>query len=105
MDIILRGVRVRPLYPPRSIGAAIDQRFGHRPIPVALPGVDDASSVDTLGDQVAAAVDAVDAADRPMVVGHSVACTLACMVADQRLDTIRTLALIGGLEPFDGRTE
>lgn len=95
MDIILRGVRVRPLSPPRSIGAAIDRRFGHRPIPVALPGVDDASSVDTLGDQ----------ADRPMVVGHSVACTLACMVADQRLDTISTLALIGGLEPFDGRTE
>ena len=49
-----------------------------------------------------AALAAVDAADRPMVVGHSAACGLAWMVADRRPDAIDRVVLIGGFPPSDG---
>ncbi|MEX2132748.1 MAG: alpha/beta fold hydrolase, partial [Acidimicrobiia bacterium] len=73
MDIIL----IAGLWLPRSIWADVVAelgRLGHRALPVALPGVDDGSTTATLADQVAAALETVDGADRPMVVGHSAAC-------------------------------
>jgi pimeloyl-ACP methyl ester carboxylesterase len=70
---------------------------------VALPGVDDGSTTATLADQVTATLAAVDASDRPMVVGHSAACTLAWMVADQRPDSIERVVLIGGFPSADDR--
>ena len=76
--------------------------LGHNPIPLALPGADDESRAATLEDQVAAAVEAVDRADSPMVVGHSAACTLAWIVADRRPDEIKGVVLIGGFAAQDG---
>lgn len=78
--------------------------YGHRPVPLALPGVDDRSATATLDDQIAAAVAAVDAADRPMVVGHSAASSLAWIVADQRPDKIQSAVLVGGFPEADGAT-
>lgn len=101
MDVVL----IAGLWLPESIWADVGaelQRLGHRPLPVSLPGVDDASATATLADQVAAALAVVDAADRPMVVGHSAACTLAWMIADQRPDAIDSVVLIGGFPSADG---
>ncbi|MEX0796935.1 MAG: alpha/beta fold hydrolase [Acidimicrobiia bacterium] len=101
MDIIL----IAGLWLPRSIWADVVvelERLGHRALPVALPGVDDGSTTATLADQVAAALETVDGADRPMVVGHSAACTLAWMVADQRPDAIDSVVMIGGFPAADG---
>lgn len=85
-----------------GVAAELD-RCGHRPIPVALPGADDApSAAVTLEDQVATVVAAVDAADRPMVVGHSAACSLAWIAADRRPDRIDRIALVGGFPTADG---
>lgn len=78
------------------------QRRGHRPIPVSLPGVDYGSTTATLADQVAAVVAAVDSADRPVVVGHSAACSLAWMVADQRPEAIHSVVFIGGFPAESG---
>ena len=101
MDIIL----IAGLWLPQSIwtdvGAELE-RLGHRARPVALPGVDDGSTTATLAEQVTATLAAVDAADRPMVVGHSAASTLAWMVADQRPDAIDRVVLIGGFPSADG---
>jgi shikimate kinase len=77
---------------------------GHNAIALSLPGVDDELTEATLEDQVAAAVAAVDIADRPLVVGHSAACTIAWMVADQRPTNVRGVALIGGFPSSDGDT-
>jgi pimeloyl-ACP methyl ester carboxylesterase len=101
MDIIL----IAGLWLPQSIWAAVIlelERRRHRPIPVALPGVDDASTSATLEDQVAAVRAAVDAADRPMVVGHSAAASLAWMIADQRPEAISRLVLVGGFPSASG---
>ena len=101
MDIIL----IAGLWLPQSIWADVGaelERFGHRALPVALPGVDDASTTATLADQIRATLGAVDAAERPMVVGHSAAATLAWMVADQRPDAIDRIVLIGGFPSGDG---
>ncbi|HSJ72019.1 MAG TPA: alpha/beta hydrolase [Acidimicrobiia bacterium] len=101
MDIIL----IAGLWLPRSIWTNVDaelERLGHRALPVALPGVDYPSTTATLADQVTATLAAVDAADRPIVVGHSAACTLAWMVADQRPDAIARIVLIGGFPAADG---
>jgi len=90
---------------PRSIWAEVGaelEHLGHRALPVALPGVDDASKDATLADQVRAALAVVDAADRPMVVGHSAACTLAWMVVDQRPEAIDSVVLVGGFPSSDG---
>lgn len=82
--------------------AAELRRLGHNPIAVPLPGTDDRSTSATLDDQIQAAVSAVDAADRPLVVSHSAACALAWIVADRRPDDISGVVLIGGFPSADG---
>jgi len=99
MDIIL----IAGLWLPSSIWgdvAAELSRLGHRPVSLALPGVDDGSAA-TLEDQLAAALAAVDCADRPLVVGHSAACTLAWLVADRRPSDIAGVVMIGGFPAAD----
>jgi pimeloyl-ACP methyl ester carboxylesterase len=78
---------------------------GHRAVPVSLPGQGDGNTSATLADQSAAVIDAVDAAvGRPMVVGHSAACSLAWLAADARPAKISKVALIGGFPNADGET-
>jgi len=77
--------------------------LGHRPVPLTLPGQGDGATSATLDDQVAAVLAAVDAApERPMVVGHSAACTLAWLAADRRPEKVAKVALIGGFPGADG---
>lgn len=83
------------------------EALGHRPVPVTLPGQDGADDRGRAGatydDQVAAVVEAVDAADgEVLVVGHSAACTLAWAAADARVDKVAALAMIGGFAQEDG---
>ena len=95
MDIIL----IAGLWLPVSVWDRVADELttlGHRPVPVPLPGVDDGASAATLEDQLAAVLAAVDGADRPLVVGHSAAATLAWLVADQRPDSITGTVMIGG---------
>jgi pimeloyl-ACP methyl ester carboxylesterase len=76
---------------------------GHRPVPLTLPGQGDGSASATLDDQAAAVLAAVDSASgRPMVVGHSAACTLAWMAADARPEKVAKVALVGGFPSADG---
>ncbi len=101
MDIVL----IAGLWLPRSVWSNVCDELesrGHRPLAVTLPGVDDASTTATLADQVTAVLAAVDGTDRPMVVGHSAACTLAWMAADQRPGSIRGVVLVGGFPASDG---
>lgn len=84
--------------------AAELERQGHRPRPVALPGVDDGSTTATLADQLDAVVAEIDRAEQPLVVGHSAACTLAWMAADRRPDSVSQVGLIGGFPVADGET-
>jgi pimeloyl-ACP methyl ester carboxylesterase len=78
---------------------------GHRAVPVTLPGQGDGNTSATLADQVATVVAAVDAAaGRPMVVGHSAACSLAWLAADARPTKISKVVLIGGFPSPDGGT-
>lgn len=103
MDIVL----IAGLWLPRSIWDEVGrklERLGHRPRPVALPGADDSAADATLDDQLQAALAVVDGADRPVVVGHSAACTLAWMVADRRPEAVTRVALIGGFPAADGET-
>jgi pimeloyl-ACP methyl ester carboxylesterase len=75
------------------------EALGHRPVPVALPTHASA----TLDDQVAAVLAAVDSASgKPLVVGHSAACTLAWLAADARPEKVAEVALIGGFPASDG---
>ncbi|WP_330276018.1 alpha/beta hydrolase [Lentzea sp. NBC_00516] len=77
--------------------------LGHRPVPLTLPGQGDGSASATLDDQVAAVLTAVDAASgKPVVVGHSAACTLAWLAADARPDKVSEVVLIGGFPAADG---
>jgi pimeloyl-ACP methyl ester carboxylesterase len=77
---------------------------GHHAVPVTLPGQGDGSSSATLTDQVATVVAAVDAAEgRPLLVGHSAACSLAWLAADARPAKVGKVALIGGFPVADGR--
>jgi pimeloyl-ACP methyl ester carboxylesterase len=79
------------------------ESLGHRAVPVTLPGQGGGSPSATLDDQVAAVVAAVDAASgKPLVVGHSAACTLAWLAADARPDRVAGVALIGGFPCADG---
>ncbi len=78
------------------------EALGHRGRPVALPGVDDGSVSATLDDQLAAVLDVVDASERPWVVGHSAASTLAWLVADRRPTSIAGVVMIGGFPASDG---
>jgi pimeloyl-ACP methyl ester carboxylesterase len=81
------------------------EKLGHRPVPVTLPGQGDGTTDAVLDDQVGAVLDAVDAADGPvLVVGHSAACSLAWVAADRRPDKVAATALIGGFPSADGET-
>ncbi len=103
MDIVL----IAGLWLRQSVWAeVVDElgRRGHRAVPVALPGVDDGTTTATLDDQESAVVTAVDAAERPLVVGHSAACTLAWLAADRRPDAVRGVVQIGGFPAADGET-
>jgi len=83
--------------------AAELEALGHRAVPITLPGQGDGNTSATLADQVAAVVAAVDAtAGRPMVAGHSAACSLAWLAADARPTKISKVALIGGFPTPDG---
>jgi pimeloyl-ACP methyl ester carboxylesterase len=85
--------------------AAQLQARGHRAVPVTLPGQGDGNTSATLADQSATVVAAVDAAvGRPVVVGHSAACSLAWLAADARPAKISKVALIGGFPSPDGET-
>jgi pimeloyl-ACP methyl ester carboxylesterase len=85
-----------------EVAAQLEAR-GHRAVPVTLPGQGDGNASATLADQVAAVVAAVDAAaSRPMVAGHSAACTLAWLAADARPGKVGKIALIGGFPGSDG---
>jgi pimeloyl-ACP methyl ester carboxylesterase len=78
--------------------------LGHRPVPITLPGQGDGSVTATLDDQVAAVLTAVDSAsERPLVVGHSAACTLAWLAADARPEKVAKVALIGGFPSSAGQ--
>jgi pimeloyl-ACP methyl ester carboxylesterase len=79
------------------------EALGHHPVPLTLPGQGDGSASATLDDQVAAVLAAVDATSgKPMVVGHSAACTLAWLAADARPEKVAKVALIGGFPSADG---
>jgi pimeloyl-ACP methyl ester carboxylesterase len=79
------------------------EALGHRPVPLTLPGQGDGSTSATLDDQVAAVLAAVDASpEKPMVVGHSAACTLAWLAADARPEKVARVALVGGFPTADG---
>lgn len=86
-----------------NVAAHLEAR-GHRAVPVTLPGQGDGNTSATLADQSAAVVAAVDAAaGRPMVVGHSAACSLAWLAADTRPAKISKVAFIGGFPSPDGK--
>jgi pimeloyl-ACP methyl ester carboxylesterase len=79
------------------------EKLGHRPRAVTLPGAGAGDASATLADQLATLVAAVDASEgRPLVVGHSGACTLAWMAADARPGRVAAVALIGGFPNADG---
>lgn len=78
------------------------RRLGHRPTALTLPGLADGRTDATLDDQLAAALEAVDAADRPLVVGHSAASAMAWLIADRRPDSVARVALVGGFPSADG---
>jgi pimeloyl-ACP methyl ester carboxylesterase len=80
------------------------EALGHRAVPLTLPGQGDGSASATLDDQVAAVLAAVDSASgKPLVVGHSAACTLAWLAADARPERVAKIALIGGFPSADGQ--
>ena len=80
------------------------EALGHRPLPLTLPGQGDGYTSATLDDQVAAVLAAVGtASEKPMVVGHSAACTLAWLAADARPEHLAKVALIGGFPSPDGK--
>jgi pimeloyl-ACP methyl ester carboxylesterase len=80
------------------------EALGHRPVPLTLPGQGDGSMSATLGDQVAAVLAAVDASPgKPLVVGHSAACTLAWLAADARPEKVAKVALVGGFPTADAQ--
>jgi pimeloyl-ACP methyl ester carboxylesterase len=86
-----------------SVAKEIDAR-GHRAVPLVLPGQGDGNMAATLADQVATVLSAVDAATgKPLVVGHSAACTLAWIAADARPDKVGKVALIGGFPTAAGQ--
>jgi pimeloyl-ACP methyl ester carboxylesterase len=86
-----------------NVAAELEAR-GHHAVPVTLPGQGDGNTAATLADEVTAVIAAVDAAaDKPMVVGHSAASTLAWLAADGRPEKISKIALIGGF-PSPGET-
>ena len=80
------------------------EALGHRPVPLTLPGQGDGRRSATLDEQVAAVLAAIDASPgKPLVVGHSAACTLAWLAADARPEKVAKAALIGGFPSSDGQ--
>jgi pimeloyl-ACP methyl ester carboxylesterase len=80
------------------------EALGHRPVPLTLPGQGDGRRSATLDEQVAAVLAAIDASPgKPLVVGHSAACTLAWLAADARPEKVAKVALIGGFPSSDGQ--
>lgn len=79
----------------------LEQR-GHHGIPVALPGQGDNDVQATLDDQVLAVVSAAKGAERPLVVGHSAASTLAWIAADRLTADVAGVVCIGGFPETDG---
>ncbi|PYC76676.1 alpha/beta hydrolase [Streptomyces tateyamensis] len=80
------------------------EALGHRPRPVTLPGQGDGHSSATLDEQVAAVLAAVDtAAEKPLLVAHSAACTLGWLATDARPERVAKLVLIGGFPNEDGQ--
>jgi len=80
------------------------EALGHRPVPLTLPGQGDGRRSATLDEQVAAVLAAVDASPgKPLVVGHSAACTLAWLAADARPEKVARVALIGGFPSSGGQ--
>lgn len=77
-------------------------RLGQRPGVPALPGADDSNPAAGLDEQLAAVVAAVDAAERPILVGHSAASTLAWLAADRRPLDVARVVLVGGFPGTDG---
>ena len=77
-------------------------RLGHRPVVPPLPGADDGSATADLDDQLAAVLRAVDAVERPVVVGHSAASSLAWLVADRRPAEVARVVMVGGFPGDDG---
>ena len=77
-------------------------RLGHRPHVLALPGADDGATAATLEDQLDTVLAAVDAAEQPVVVGHSAAATLAWLAADRRPDAVARVVMVGGFPSADG---
>ncbi len=101
VDVVL----LAGLWLPASVWADVGReltRLGHRPLPVDLPGVDRSPGAATLDDQMEAVLAVVDTGDRPVVVGHSAACTLAWIAADRRPEAIRGVVMIGGFPVSDG---
>jgi len=82
--------------------AAELRRLGHRAVVPPLPGVDDHSATASLDDQLEVVLAAVDAAERPVVVGHSAAATLAWLAADRRPAEVARVVMIGGFPSPDG---
>jgi pimeloyl-ACP methyl ester carboxylesterase len=85
--------------------AAELEGLGHHAVPVTLPGQGDGNTSATAADQSAAVVAAVaGAVGRPMVVGHSAACSLAWLAADARPEKVSQVVMIGGFPSGDGST-
>jgi pimeloyl-ACP methyl ester carboxylesterase len=103
MDIVLLGGLWLDASAWDEVVAELDA-LGHHGIPVTLPGQGDGAREATLEDQVAAVLAAVDAADRPVVVGHSAACSLAWLAADRRPEAVSAVVLVGGMPSADGET-
>jgi pimeloyl-ACP methyl ester carboxylesterase len=103
MDILLIGGLWLDGTVWKDVAVELDA-LGHRAVPVTLPGQGGgAGSAATLEEQRTAVLDAVAAASgKPLVVGHSAACTLAWMAADAHPDRVAKLALIGGFPSADG---
>lgn len=92
--VLIQGLWLRP-----QVWADVERELvalGHRARAVDLPIGTDA----TLDDQVEAVLAAVDAADDPVVVGHSAAASLAWIAVDRR--ALTRVVLIGGFPTADG---
>lgn len=86
-----------------AVGPALEA-LGHRPVQLTLPGQGDGRRSATLDEQAAAVLAAIDASlGKPLVVGHSAACTLAWLAADARPEKVAKVALIGGFPSSDGK--
>jgi pimeloyl-ACP methyl ester carboxylesterase len=103
MDVVLLAGLWLPVSVWDPVVAELEA-LGHRAVAVPLPGVDDGSTTATLEDQLDATLAVVDAADRPLVVGHSAAAGLAWLVADRRPADVAGVALVGGFPVEDGAT-